>query len=460
MERMSPLDASFLHAEDARARMHIASVAIFEGPPPDYEEILGLIGSKLHLVPRYRQKVRFVPMGLGRPLWVDDPHFALEYHVRHTALPHPGTDQQLRTTVSRLMSQQLDRARPLWEAWVTEGLPDGRWALVSKVHHCMVDGIAGTDLLAVVLDLEPEPQPTGTPPWRPADEPTDVHVLAQTLTERLVSPYEHLRSARAAVVRPRRLAGKVLGTVKGVRSLSRLARPGARSRLNGALGPHLRWGWARGRLSDVKTIRVALGGTVNDVVLAAITRGFRDLLLHWGEHVDDRLVRTMVPVSIRTESERGTYNNKVSAMFAELPVGVEDPVSRLEIITAQMQDLKESHQAVAGEVLTSLSGFAPALLQGVGMRVAMRLPQRAINTVTTNVPGPRMPLYAAGRQMVEAFPFVPIAGHVRVGLSVFSYRDSINFGITADFDAVPDVGPMSRGIETGLAEMLTAAEAG
>ncbi|MDQ1444691.1 MAG: diacylglycerol O-acyltransferase / wax synthase [Acidimicrobiaceae bacterium] len=451
MDRMSPLDASFLHIENENNHMHIASVAIFEGPAPDCAEVMAMVESKLTLVPRYRQKVRFVPLELGRPLWVDDPHFNLGYHVRATALPHPGGDQQLRNLVGRVMSQQLDRSKPLWEMWMVEGLEDGHWALLSKTHHAMVDGVSGTDLLSVVLDTEASPARQPVAEFEPEPEPNRPRLVADALRDRLANPYEQYRVVRSATRQVRDVA-------RGLRSMAGLVRPTPSSTLNGPIGPHRTWAWARSSLADVKTVRGALGGTVNDVVLAAITRGFRDLLIGRGEGVD-RVVRTLVPVSVRSEAERGTYNNKVSAMFAALPVGIEDPTERLDAIKEQMTGLKESKQAVAGEVLTSLTGFAPPQLLALGTRVFSRVQQRNVNTVTTNVPGPQYPLYAVGRRMLEAFPYVPLAGSVRIGVAIFSYNGLLNFGITGDLDTAPDIEVLARGIEEGMAELVKLASA-
>jgi diacylglycerol O-acyltransferase len=454
MQTMSPLDASFLHIEDAVTHMHIGSVGIFEGPAPDADEVRDAIAGQLPLVPRYRQKVRFVPLALGRPTWVDDPHFNIDYHVRRTALPSPGGDQELRTLVGRVMSQQLDRSKPLWELWVAEGLDDGRWALISKVHHCMVDGVSATDLLSVLLDDSREPRPAAPDRWKPDPEPNPAELIAQSLARRAASPYEGVRTALAAVRGPRRIVRDALVVGRGLVQLGSVAAPGSATALNGPIGPHRRWDWARARLSDVKRIREAHGGTVNDVVLTAITGGFRELLLSRGEAVDDQVVRTLVPVSVRAEAERGTYNNKVSAMFAELPVAIEDPVARLDAIHEQMQQLKGSGQAVAAERLTALGGFAPAMLLALAGRVGSRLPQRAVNTVTTNVPGPQQPLYLSGRRMLEAFPFVPLGGSVRIGIAIFSYDGNINFGVTGDRDTTQDITVLCEGIERGIAELL------
>jgi diacylglycerol O-acyltransferase / wax synthase len=457
MQTLSPLDASFLHIENDVAHMHVGWVGIFEGPAPGPEEVPAEIAAHLPLVPRYRQRVRFVPMALGRPVWVDDPHFNLDYHVRRTALPAPGGDQELRNLVGRVMSQQLDRAKPLWELWIAEGLEAGCWALISKVHHCMVDGVAATDLLSVLLDSEREPLRAGPDAWRPEPEPNPAELVAYALARRAASPYEVVRTLLAAARGPRRVARQAVEVVHGFSSLERLVHMPPQSALNGPIGPHRRWDWARARLPDVKQIRKLHGGSVNDVVLAVITSGFRELLLARGESVEDRVVRSMVPVSVRAEQERGTYNNKVSAMFADLPVALEDPVQRLGSIRGQMQELKHSGQAVAAERLTALGGFPPAMLLALGGRVASRLPQRSVNTVTTNVPGPQWPLYLTGRRMLEVFPFVPLGGSVRIGVAIFSYDGNITFGVTGDRDTATDIAVLCSGIERGIAELLATA---
>jgi diacylglycerol O-acyltransferase len=458
MQALSSQDASFLDIEDEVSHMHIGSVGVFEGPAPTREEMLDAVGSKLHLVPRYRQKIRFPPLHLGPPVWVDDPHFNLDYHVRRTALASPGGEQELRTLVGRVMSQQLDRSKPLWEMWAAEGLGGGRWALVSKVHHCMVDGVSATDLLSVLLDAEREPTRAPPPRWTPEPEPSAADLLAEPLARRLASPVDALAAARELVLGPRRAAELARETVRGTAAMARLLRPTPRTSLNGPIGPHRRWDWAHAQLSDVKAVRAALGGTVNDVVLSIISRGFRDLVLSRAENPSGIVIRSLVPVSVRRPGERGRYNNRVSAMFAELPVGVEDPVERLEAVRIQMEGLKQSKEAVAGEVLTSLSGFAPALLLALGMRAAFRVPQRSVNTVTTNVPGPQQPLYAAGRRMLETIPYVPLAGRVRVGVAIFSYDGMLKFGVTGDYDTAPDIRILCAGIEEGMAELVEASQ--
>jgi WS/DGAT/MGAT family acyltransferase len=453
MDRMSPQDASFLHIENDVNHMHIASIAIFEGPPPTHSEIVDMVAAKLHRVPRYRQVVRFVPLDLERPVWVDDPHFNIRYHVRHTALPSPGSDEQLRNLVGRVMAQQLDRAKPLWEMWIVEGLEDNRWAILSKTHHCMVDGVSATDLLTVIMDDHVDTVREAPEPWEPEPMPTDAGLLADALRERLFSPAEMVRSVRSAVRGPRRLVSRAREFATGIGSLRGVATPVDVS-LNGPIGPHRRWNWARTNLRDIKQIRHAFGGTVNDVVLAVITKGFRELLLSRKQKVKGQVVRTLVPVSVRRENERGAYNNRVSAMFATLPVGIENPVKRLESLREQMEDLKEKKQAVAAEALTSLSGFAPPLLLALGGRVFARVNQRNVQTVTTNVPGPQQTMYAAGRRMLHALPYVPLAGSVQIGIAIFSYAGQLTFGVTGDYDAVPDIDVLCYGIEEGVEELL------
>jgi WS/DGAT/MGAT family acyltransferase len=456
---MSPLDASFLHIEDSVSHMHIASVGIFEGPEPAFEDIVAMIESKLSLVPRYRRVVQHVPLELGRPVWVDDPHFNIDYHIRHTALPSPGGEAELRRLVGRVMSQPLDRSKPLWEIWVVQGLEDGHWAVLCKTHHAMVDGVSGTDLLALVMDLSPETTTPVLDDWKADPAPSGFGLAAQASIDLLRSPYEQVRALRSALRLPRQAAAQTREVVQGLSAMVGVVRRTPLSSLNGPLGPHRRYGWASTLVQDIKTIRKGLGGTFNDVVLTGITNGFRELLLHRGESVD-RVVRTLVPVSVRPRDERGravgdgTLANKVSAMFAELPVSIVDPAERLHAVTRQMEGLKESKQALAGEALTSMSGFAPPMLLALGMRLSSRLPQRNVNTVTTNVPGPQLPLYVCGRQMLKAFPYVPLAGQVRVGIAIFSYNGEVNFGVTGDYDTTPDLDVLCHGIEEGVAQLL------
>jgi diacylglycerol O-acyltransferase / wax synthase len=452
MEWMSPIDSSFLHVENDTTPMHIGGVSIFEGPPPPFEDLRAMVAGKLDLVPRYRQKVRFVPLAVGSPAWIDDPHFSLDYHIRHTAIPAPGSEQQLRQMAARVFSQHLDRNKPLWELWAVEGLDGGRWALLSKVHHCMVDGVAATDLMSVMFSDETAGGPRGE--WAPAPEPSDIDVLVRTIARR-ASPGGQLEALRRALGTPWETLRSLAEAARATAAASSRMRPVAASSLTGPIGPHRRWSWADVRLSDVKTVRAALGGTVNDVVLTIITNGFRELLDSRGEEVtEDRVIRTMVPVSVRRKGEQGVYNNRVSAVFAGLPVGLSDPAQRLQAIRAEMDGIKESKQAVAGDVLTSMSGFAPPLLLALGSRLVTLSPRLNMHTATTNVPGPQQPVQTLGRRMLESYPFVPVVGSIRIVVAIFSYDGGLYFGVTGDYDGAPDIDVLTAGIERGMADLL------
>jgi diacylglycerol O-acyltransferase / wax synthase len=456
MEWMSAIDSSFLHVENDVTPMHIGGVSLFEGPPPAFTDLKEMVAGKLGLVPRYRQKVRFVPLGAGTPAWVADPHFSLDYHVRHTAVPRPGSEEQLRQMAARIFSQHLDRNKPLWELWSIEGLRDGRWALLSKVHHCMVDGVAATDLMSVMFSDTTESGPRrefAAPP-----EPSGLEMLVRTIAHK-ASPAGQAQSLRRALTAPGETLKTVVEAARAAAAASSRMRPVASSSLTGPIGPHRRWSWADVRLTDVKTVRSALGGTVNDVVLAIIANGFRELLESRGEPpASDSVVRTMVPVSVRRRGERGVYNNRVSAVFAGLPVGLDDPRERLAAIRAEMDGIKETKQAVAGDVLSSLSGFAPPLLLALGSRLVTASPRLNIHTATTNVPGPQQPVQTLGRRMLESYPFVPVVGSIRIVVAIFSYDGGLFFGVTGDYDGAPDIEVLTDGIAAGMKDLLALAE--
>jgi diacylglycerol O-acyltransferase / wax synthase len=452
MEWMSPIDSSFLHIENGTTPMHIGGVSIFEGPPPPFEDLRAMVAGKLDLVPRYRQKVHFVPLAVGSPTWIDDPHFSLDYHIRHTAIPTPGTDEQLRQMASRVFSQHLDRNKPLWELWTVEGLTAGRWALLSKVHHCMVDGVAATDLMSVMFSDTTARSPER--PWAAAPEPSGLEILIRTIVRR-ASPAGQLASLTRALSAPRATLRSLGELARATAAAGPSLRPVAASSLTGPIGPHRRWSWADVRLTDVKAVRAGLGGTVNDVVLTLITNGFRELLESRGEEVaQDRVIRTMVPVSVRRRGEKGVYNNRVSAVFAGLPVGLSDPAQRLERIRAEMDGVKQSKQAVAGDVLTSLSGFAPPGLLALGSRLVTLSPRLNMHTATTNVPGPQEPVQTLGRRMLESYPFVPVVGSIRIVVAIFSYDGGLYFGITGDYDGAPDIDVLTAGIKRGMTDLL------
>ena len=490
MERLNPLDAQFVDAEDQdrNASFAIASIAVFEGPAPTYDEFLQAIIRRLPTVPLYRRKLRTVPLRLGPPVWVDDPNFDIRYHVRQTALPSPGKDEQLSALMARVMSQRLDRDYPLWEYWLVLGLSKGRWALISKIHHCMVDGISGTDLYRVIFDASPAPAvppaeqygetnadgqegpdgqastagqastvgPDGTAAGVPA-EPAPLELAARAAADMAMLPVRSVRALGEALANPGEAARQVSDRARAVARLAPAALPATGSSLLGPIGRQRRYTWARASLDDVKAVKVALGGTVNDVVLAAITGGFRDLLLARGEDPQPHMIPSLVPVSVRAPGEENIYENRVSALMAYLPVHLADPVERLAAVRAELSGLKDSKEALAGETLVALARYTPYPLAMLGVRLVYSLPQREIVTVTTNVPGPAFPLYAMGRKLIEIIPYVPIATRLRTGISIFSYCGNLTFGVTGDYATTPDLDVLARGIEDNLAALLAAA---
>jgi len=460
MDRLNPLDALFIDAEDRdpHTSMAIASIAVFEGPCPSHDELLAFLAGRVPRVPRYRQKLRTVPLRLGRPVWVEDPHFDLGYHVRRTALPAPGGDQQLADLMARVMSQRLDRDHPLWEYWVAEGLAQDRWALISKVHHCMVDGISGTDLYRVIFDFSPEPSPPAADDRVAGAEPSQLQLGAQAAVDMVALPAREILALGSAAADPGAAVRQAASTARAFAKLAPALWPASGSSLSGQIGRQRRYTWARASLDDVKKVKRELGGTVNDVVLAAISGGFRALLIARGEQPEPHMVRSLVPVSVRASGAEDVYENQVSAVLADLPVHVADPVERLAAVRAELQDLKAADEARAGQTLIALGRLTPFPLTSWWSRTVFGLPQREIITVTTNVPGPRQPLYAMGRRLVEIIPYVPIATTVRTGIAIFTYCGGVTFGITGDFAANPDLDVLAHGIEDSLSGLLAAAK--
>ncbi len=461
MELLNSLDAAFIDAEDQdqNTSFAIASIAVFEGPAPTHEEFLTAITARLPLVPLYRRKLRKVPFSLGPPVWVEDPNFDIRYHVRQTALPAPGGDRELRALMARVMTQRLDRDYPLWEYWLVQGLGQGRWALISKVHHCMVDGVSGTDLYRVIFDTSPEPPPLPTVEERPAPpEPSGLELAARALLNSALLPLQDGGAIQRALANPETALRQGAKALRGAARMAEALAPAAASSLSGPIGRQRRYTWARASLGDVKTIKNELGGTVNDVFLAAISSGFRTLLLARGEEPAPSMVPSLVPVSVRAEGEESIYENRVSALVANLPVDIADPVARLDSIKTQMAALKASNESLAGEAVVSLRRYTPFTLASMFVRLAFSLPQREIVTVTTNVPGPQQPLYGLGRRLVEIIPYVPIATTLRTGVSIFTYCGQVTFGLTGDYSTTPDLDVLATGIEDGVAELLKAAE--
>ena len=457
-DRLSALDASFLHLEDATTHMHVSSVLVFAGDPPPYDELVGGIERRLHLVPRYRQKLGFVPFAQGRPQWVDDPHLNLRYHVRHTALPSPGSEDQLKALAGRVFSQPLDRDKPLWEIWLVEGLEDDRFALLAKTHHALVDGISGVDIVTVLFDTSQEPAAPPDPGehWLPRPLPSRTQLLGQALVERATVPGELTRSLRSALRAPRRAAGAARDAAIGVGALAWAGlNPAPPTPYNAPIGPHRRFTWTRTRLDDVKAIKNELGGSVNDVVLATVTGALGAHLRRRGEKTDGLQLRAFVPVSVRADAEQGALGNRVSGLIAPLPVWCQEPVARLDVVSSEMRVLKERGQAVGANRITELSDFAPPTIMGQAARLFTR--QRSFNVVVTNVPGPQFPLYLMGREMLDPMPMVPLAHNQGLGIALMSYNGRLDFGLVGDYELLWDIEDLARDVWESLAELGEAA---
>jgi diacylglycerol O-acyltransferase / wax synthase len=463
-DRLSPLDASFLFAEDRTRPMHIGGVMTFAAPDGfDFDGFVALIGRRLGLVPRWRQKVREVPVHLGLPVWVDDADFDLEYHVRRSALPGPGTEEQLRALVGRLLGRRLDRSRPLWEIYLVEGLADGRFAVVTKTHHAMVDGLASMDVGALLLDPTPEIRETPPDDWRPVAEPSSLDLAVDAVREAMRRPRTVLDVASRARADVREVMAGVERMVETLVSATS-ARP--LHPLTTVTGEQRRYGMARTTLADHRAVRAACGGTVNNVVLAVVTGALRRWMMTRGEPLTaGTAVRALVPVSVRTRREgaadsrngAAAVGNSISAYFVELPVGEDDPLRRLAAVSAAMDEHKASGRAVGASTLIRLAGLAPPTLHSLGVRLASQFSSHAYNVLVSNVPGPPRPLYAMGARMLDMYPVVPLAGGQAVSIGITSYDGGMHYGLNADRDALPDVDVLAEAMPEALAELKAAA---
>jgi diacylglycerol O-acyltransferase len=459
-DRLSALDSTFLHLEDdSTAHMHVASVMVFEGKAPTPQELVDHILSRLHLVPRYRQRLAYVPLGQGRPVWTDDPHFNPRYHIRHTALPRPADDAALKQLAGRLFSQRLDRSKPLWEIWLVQQMAGDRFALIAKTHHALVDGISGVDITTVLFDTDPEPAATSRPavPWTARPLPGPAKLLGEALMERTTVPGEMTRGARALLRAPRRAVAQLKdGLVSiGATTLAGINAPAPPSSFNVDIGPHRRYTFLDGDLAQFKAIKDALGGTLNDVVLASVSLALGRYLRARGHDTEGLVLKAMVPVSVRADSQRGALGNQVAAMWAPLPVGVEDPAECLHQINVEMQHLKESGQAIGAQALVNLAGFAPPTILSQAARLQAR--QRFFNLVVTNVPGPQFPLYVLGRRLEILYPVVPLARRQALGIAVMSYDGHLGFGLLADYDALPGLEGLMQDLRWAIAALARAA---
>jgi len=459
-DRLSALDSTFLHLEDnSTAHMHVASVMVFEGKAPTPQELVDHVLGRLHLVPRYRQRLAYVPFDQGRPVWTDDPHFNPRYHIRHTALPRPADEQALKRLAGRLFSQRLDRSKPLWEIWLVQRMAGGRFALIAKTHHALVDGISGVDITTVLFDAAADPVPTPRPrtPWVAKPLPGRAKLLGEALVERSTVPAEMTRGARALLRTPRRALSQVkdgLASI-GATTVAGINAPAPASPFNVDIGPHRRYTFLDADLARFKAIKDSLGGTLNDVVLASVTLALGRYLRRQGHDTEDLVLKAMVPVSVRSSSQRGALGNQVAAMWAPLPVGVENPADCLLEISKAMEDLKKSRQAVGAQVLTNLAGFAPPTILSQAARLQARQP--FFNLVVTNVPGPQFPLYLLGRRLQVLYPVVPLARRQALGIAVMSYDGHLGFGLLADYDALPELESIVTDLKWAIGSLARAA---
>jgi diacylglycerol O-acyltransferase / wax synthase len=461
LDRLTSTDASFLHQEGRASHMHIGGVLIFEGSAPDFDEFADHVRGRLHLVPRYRQKLATPALQTGRPLWVDDPDFNLEYHVRHTALPEPGSEEQLLLLAARIASQRLDRSKPLWEQWLVEGLEGDRFAIISKTHHAVVDGIAGVDLATVIFDLE-----RTTPPpaqelerWVAAAEPSQAELLLAGARGMVRATASMTARSVAAVARPARTLSVLRDATEGIGELVWAGlNPAPETPLNVTIGPHRRFAIARQQLSDYKEIKNTVGGTVNDIVITVVAGALADWLRSRGIRTQGLEMRALVPVSVRSGDQRGALGNRLTAMRGPLPVYIEDPLARLRYVRAAMDGLKESKQAVGAATLVAVNSLAPPTILAQASR--LNFSTRLFNLLVTNVPGPQLPLYLLGRELKDLFPLAFLPENQTLAIAIMSYNGNLDYGLLGDYDAMPDIDIVADGIERSLAALLGVARGG
>ncbi len=458
-ERLTALDNSFLVIEEPNSLMHVASTGIFEAGPLaaphggiDIDRITGYIASRLHKIPRYRQRLAYIPIE-QHPVWVDDVHFNLHYHIRHTSLPHPGSERQLKRMAARVKSQELDRGKPLWETWIVDGLEGGRFAMISKTHHCMIDGVSGADLLSVLLSATPETPAEEVPRWIPRPAPTPLALLRDEALARISGP---LGFASHLLRHPTRtLAGVRDGLAAVGETLSSGLRMASQTPFNQPIGPHRRFDWTVTDIAAIREIRAHLGGSLNDVVLTTVAGAVRRFLERRSVRVTDIDFRVFVPVSLRRPGDRDTLGNRVAGWMVDLPINERDPRKRLARIHETTEQLKQSKQAAGSEILAEVLEWTSPALLGLAMRLA---PQGgAFNMVVTNVPGPPRPLYLLGARMLEAYPMVPLGVNQGLGIALFSYAGTLHWGFNADWDVVPDLHDFVADVAAAFAELSEAA---
>jgi len=457
LDRLTSVDASFLTNESSSSHMHVGAILIFEGPPPRYTDLVEHVRGRLPLVPRFRQKLVVPPLEAGRPLWADDVNFNLTYHIRHTALPDPGGEPQLKRLAGRVFSQQLDRSKPLWELWLVQGLERDRFALLTKTHHAMVDGISGVDIGTVLFDLEPVAEPAQVEDdWVPQPEPGTTELVARGIADAAAAPVKLAERAVDAIRKPETTARRAVEALEGIGEIvGAFADPAPDVPLNQEIGPHRRYVWARSELATFKHIKDTFGGTVNDVVLAVVTGSLRSWLHRRGIRTEGLEMRALVPVSIRGEDERGNLGNRIALMRGPLPVYIEDQVRRLRTISDAMAGLKRSKQALGAEVISRFNDFAPPTLLAQASRI--NFSTRLFNLIVTNVPGPQLPLYVLGRELEEVFPVAFLPQNHALAVAIMSYHGKVGFGLLGDYDCMEDIEAVGVGINESLEELEAAA---
>jgi len=463
-DRLSAQDASFLVFETDNVPMHIAATQIYESGPlrtedggVDFTSIKKSIATVLHLIPRYRQKLQWIPLA-GLPVWIDDRDFNLDYHVRHTALPRPGGMEQLKRLSARIMSHQLDRARPLWEMWIVEGLEGDRFAMIAKMHHCMLDGEAGADLAQILMS--PDPQRSldhDSPAYIPRPAPSGMDLLRDETLRRLSLPLKAIRSFQALAQESEGVRQELGIRARAIGELLGWAvRAPSETPMNGELGPHRRFDWLTIPLDEVKAVRRALGCTVNDVVLATVTGAVRDFLIRRRVQPENIDFRVSAPVSVRRDEQKGQMGNQVSSWIIRLPVDEREPLARMQALHLMTQELKESRQALGVEMMMAMAEFSPGMLLSLGARAA----SGPINMIVTNVPGPQFPLYFLGAKLLHSFPMVPLLANTGLGIALFSYNGTLNWGFNADYALLPDLAAFRDGVARSFRELTRAAGLG
>ncbi|MCU0668987.1 MAG: wax ester/triacylglycerol synthase family O-acyltransferase [Myxococcota bacterium] len=466
-DRLSALDRSFLDLEGSNTHMHVAGCFLFEKGPlatpsggVDIDKVRDYVASRLHRIPRYRQRIAYIPVE-NHPVWVDDESFNIHYHVRHTALPAPGDERQLKRLCGRIMSQQLDRGKPLWEMWVVEGIEHDRFALICKTHHCMVDGVSGVDLLAVLLSPAPDKEFEPAARWMPNPTPSGGTLLRDAVLRRFEVPIAMAGAVGAAVRDPGSAAARATEAVSAFGETIRTAlSPATDTPLNRPIGPHRRFDWVGFDIDEVKRVKNHLGGTVNDVVLATVAGAVGRFLEQRGIPIGRQRAmdfRAFCPVSVRADHERGALGNRVSGMVAKLPIAELDPQRRVERVREITKQLKETKQALGAELLTSVSEWTAPTLASMASRLAFE--NRTANIVVTNVPGPQIPLYLLGARMAETYPMVPLFSSQGLGIALFSYAGGLYWGFVCDWDQFPDLHDFVCAIDASFRELCDAADA-